>query len=685
MMSAMPLAAGVQVSKNLRLVRLLGRGGMGSVWVAHHAGLDREVAVKFVADELQASGDATVLARFSREAKLAAKIDSPYVVRVFDHGETDLGIPFIVMELLRGESLADRLSKAQRLSPAALVRAVRDIAEGLEAAHALGVVHRDIKPQNVFYAVAADGTETVKIVDFGIAKSDGITDPTTSATSSGVIVGTPQYMSPEQLMHAGPPDRSADVWALAVVTYEALVGRPPFTGATLAATLVAITRSEIEAPSSAVPGLPKGLDAFFGRAFSTRPEARFESPRALAEGLASAVENAGEDPVEIIPLSARSMAELPTGEFLAVGDTKRSASPELGFAATEPSTPRPVAPRIADGASMPAEATRRDGSAGRRPWILGGGALLVAGALLYAFLTSASADKTTPGADAPSSVVDAPPSSAAASPVQATSFEAVPATPASASAAPSALRVPVLARTKVKEGVAPHSTIFVSAFEVAHEPADDGGTFFEALDRCERKGLRLCTEAEWTRACEAEPTLARQASWTLSAATTALVTRGGTDCDTRDTSAPDVRDPARIGACCSRVVGTTSTGSNPAFLMTTAGKLLVFESTLNAGDARRFAAMSEPTVQFHGRALTGDDLAKAVEWVGKTSALFLDNCEVSIGDRQNAAGETERTWSAECVGLQTTPSKVARVARRITFGDGGLLEEVREPRNATFF
>jgi serine/threonine-protein kinase len=267
-MPAMTLAAGARVSKSLVLVRLLGRGGMGSVWVARHEGLDRDVAVKFVSDELRRSGDDAVLARFSREAKLAAKIDSPHVVRVFDHGETDDGVPFIVMELLRGESLAERLARDARLSPRALADVVRQVARGLEDAHALGVVHRDIKPQNIFFASAADGTETVKIVDFGIAKSDAVTDAASSATSSGVIVGTPQYMSPEQLMRAGSPDRSADVWALAVVAYESLVGRPPFVGETLAATLVAITKSELEPPSSAVPGRPGGVDAFFGRAFA---------------------------------------------------------------------------------------------------------------------------------------------------------------------------------------------------------------------------------------------------------------------------------------------------------------------------------------------------------------------------------------------------------------------------------
>jgi serine/threonine-protein kinase len=665
----MALAPGAKLSKSIRLVRLLGRGGMGSVWVAEHEGLGREVAVKFVSEDLQKAGDQAVFARFSREAKLAARLDSPHVVRVFDHGETEEGVAFIVMELLRGQSLAERIAERGRLAPAAVADLLTQVARGLDHAHALSVVHRDIKPHNIFYAKTADGSEVVKIVDFGIAKSDAVTSPTTHSTESGLIVGTPQYMSPEQLMRAGPPDRGADVWALAVVAYEALTGRVPFAGETLAATLVAITRAEVRPPTKSVPDLPTGLDGFFRRAFSLEPARRFQTASELAQAFALAMETAVADTVEPSPLSARSLGELPTGEFLALGKSEQAGEQPLGFAATEPGVVRPsVAP------TKPSASPRPAGRGRLAVWVAVAGALAVASVAYLSTRTPAAPDgETTPR----------PATSSEGSAAAQTEPSSAPSAAPSISIAEPRPRIGTIARTQIKDGMAPQSALYVAAFELAHEDGDGGATLHSAAERCERKGLSLCTEAQWTAACAALPELGREPSWTITPADDGVVVRGGPACDARSTAKPASTDPARVGVCCSRAVGTSTSGSNKAFLATTGGKLLAYEEALDTGDTSRLIAMSEPTVEFHGKTLSSEELGKTALWISKNSTLRLDSCKVSISDRRNADDQVERTWSADCVGLLTTPTKAAKVARRLTFGDGGLLEEVREPKSPT--
>ena len=296
---------------------------MGTVWVAHHETLDIEVAVKFILPDAATGtlGDAAV-ARFRREAQLAAKIDSPHVVRMLDHGiakSEGADVPYIVMELLRGESVAERLA-AGRLPPAEVVRIVSDVAEGLERAHELGVVHRDIKPQNLFLTRPKD---VVKVLDFGIARSsqaasDGAADDG-SATSTGAIVGTPFYMSPEQLLEAKTPDQSADVWALAVVAYELLTGQRPFSGETPARTMMLITQAKFERVSR-VADLPESADAFFERTFAPERDRRFATALALADGLRAAlsgVTGSAVAPARTIPDPAGDAgAALGTGEFV---------------------------------------------------------------------------------------------------------------------------------------------------------------------------------------------------------------------------------------------------------------------------------------------------------------------------------------------------------------------------------
>jgi eukaryotic-like serine/threonine-protein kinase len=274
----MTLGPGVLVNQNVRLTRLLGHGGMGAVWIADHLTLQVQVAVKFILADY--TKDAEALERFSREASSAARIRSPHVVQVFDHG-VFAGLPYIVMELLDGEDLASRIERAP-LTLGEMAPILHQIGKALAHAHALGVVHRDIKPANVFLTTAGDDL-LVKLLDFGVAKITRNDDPAYRKTQTGQLVGTPCFMSPEQIFGGGAVDYRVDLWALAVLVYEALMGALPFVGKTVGDVYLAINSATFAAPSSVDPVFPAELDAWFNRAFSRDPAGRFGSARELGD------------------------------------------------------------------------------------------------------------------------------------------------------------------------------------------------------------------------------------------------------------------------------------------------------------------------------------------------------------------------------------------------------------------
>ncbi len=277
---------GTLINPNVRLVRLLGVGGMGSVWVADHLSLQTQVAVKFISPEL-VKADPNIIARFNREATISAQIKSPHVVQTFDHGVMDAETPFIVMELLEGESLEDRVDRAGPLSLADTGLVVTQTAKALNKAHKLSVVHRDIKPDNLFL-VDADDELFVKVLDFGVAKHTHM--PSHSVvTSTGTMVGTPEYMSPEQVLSAKGVDHRADLWALGVVAYYALTGEVPFSGETLGSLCVAIAGAQFVPASQLRAALPKPLDQWFSRALQPDPANRFSSAKQMALSLSQII------------------------------------------------------------------------------------------------------------------------------------------------------------------------------------------------------------------------------------------------------------------------------------------------------------------------------------------------------------------------------------------------------------
>jgi serine/threonine-protein kinase len=276
----MDLKAGTAVTPSVTLLEPLDQGGMGAVWIAQHSGLDTRVAVKFIASDLP-KNHPELVARFKREARAASRIKSPHVVQTFDHGSMPDGTPFIVMELLEGSSMADWMDLVGRMAAGDVAKLVQQLAGVLGKAHKLGIVHRDIKPANIFVVDSGSDELFVKLLDFGVAKQAGLGNSV--VTRSGAMVGTPDYMSPEQVMDAKDVDHQADLWALSVVAYEALCGHRPFTGDTLGQLVVALNEGAFEPLSRRLPrGCPKALDGWFARALARDKSHRFGTARELA-------------------------------------------------------------------------------------------------------------------------------------------------------------------------------------------------------------------------------------------------------------------------------------------------------------------------------------------------------------------------------------------------------------------
>ena len=309
------------------VLRLLGRGGMGAVYEAQNVAIGKRVALKFVI--VDRTTDRSALSRFHREARAVSSVESAHIVQVFDTGETESGEPFLVMELLHGEDLGTRLERGRLAVEDALDLAVQTL-RGLRRAHAAGIIHRDLKPQNIFLARGEDDRTHVKIVDFGLSKILGDTLPgqpgSSSITQAGTLLGTPLYMSPEQIEAAPDVDHRTDLWSMGAILYEAIAGVPPFVASSYARLVIGICQRDPRPVDELAVGVPPALTRTIARALSRDRAHRFESADAFLAAI-----------LEVLPASARARAAAPSltsGEaratFESLPDAPKSADPASG-------------------------------------------------------------------------------------------------------------------------------------------------------------------------------------------------------------------------------------------------------------------------------------------------------------------------------------------------------------------
>jgi len=615
----MGLSAGTMVTDRIRLERLLGEGGMGSVWVAEHLTLGAKVAVKFVSPELSTKHP-ELHARFLREAAAAAKINSPHVVRTFDFGAMPDGTPFLVMELLEGESLADRLQREKALPPQETALVIGQVAKALSEAHRLGVVHRDIKPGNIF--LTRSGRDLfAKVLDFGIAK-DTAENTQSSSTKTGFALGTPQYMSPEQLMSAKGVDLQADLWALAVTAYETVTGTPPFRGETVPHLIVSIHAQKFEAPSSlhlppVVPDMA-ALDRFFARAFATDKDKRFRSALELADALAIACSDPSSAPASTA--AARTVYGAPVGEPIATAATEPQAPPkttmgaplDAGTTSAGPSTPiaeplpigtgtEPGAPTaVSSGAEAPRGTRvgsntvvpdRASSPEGPRPvalspvrpapaeksrtaiYIGAAGAVAAVGVVAALALGGPSKKNDAPDAET-AKTAEARPSAKRIASVETSG-------PATESASPSASGpAPSEGRGHVDERSAGNT--FVPAFDWKRA-SERSKTVVGAMRVCRDAGSSLCTEDQFAAACAADASVGNDMVLVGAKGPGFSTLRGGGGCDGKQSAGKE----ASV-LCCTDGVGVDA--DDETLRRTWAKRLTAYQVAQNNHDTAKLGA-----------------------------------------------------------------------------------------------
>jgi serine/threonine-protein kinase len=339
-MAESAISAGHVLVGRYRLETQLGAGGMGTIWRAQHLVLNAPVAVKVI--DRTAIPDEETLSRFMREAQSAAALRSPHVVQILDYG-IDGKVPFMAMELLEGENLAQRIKRHKRLTPQETFRVISHISRAIARAHEAGIVHRDLKPENVFL-VKNEDEEIAKVLDFGVAKVERHALSEGTRTRTGSILGTPFYMSPEQAQGNRMVDSRTDLWAIGVIAFECMTGKRPFYSEGLGDLVLAICVRDIPLPSS-IASVPIGFDAWWNRAVARDPEKRFQTAKELTEALREAL---GLEPREAGRESPRGAPEI---QVTSAPDTARNGDetpptdPIAGFQVSAVKTSAPFAVR----------------------------------------------------------------------------------------------------------------------------------------------------------------------------------------------------------------------------------------------------------------------------------------------------------------------------------------------------
>ena len=433
------IPVGFVIAGKYRVTGELGRGGMAAVYEAENVDIGKRVAIKVLAQELISS--TVVVERFLREARAVAAIRSPYICDVYDSGRLEDGRPFLVLELLEGESLYERMVRVGQIDVETTVTVMIQTCRGLTRAHAAGIVHRDLKPENIFVTKNEEGHLLCKILDFGLAKFyQPVDDGSAPArlTRDGAVFGTPAYMSPEQVRGQGAVDARADLWALGCITYECLTGRTVWsTDQGVAMTFAQIAQGILPDPALQRPDLPDSFKAWFHKALDKDIANRFQTPKEFADELVIATDTSppgsrGNESSNEISFSTRSGLESTTGSprdrASRGGGTRPSLGGAGGTASSANLAPTPMSHETSPVAGPPPaaapEPAERSGGGGKALLTIGFvAALAAAGYFGYRTLVppskatgsgSASADAGTPptASSVPSAVTSGVPTTA---------------------------------------------------------------------------------------------------------------------------------------------------------------------------------------------------------------------------------------------------------------------------------
>lgn len=388
-----------------RIVRLIGRGGMGAVYEGMHTFIDRRVAIKV----LLPTQDATAGVRFEQEARAAGRIGNDHILEVFDIGTQPDGSKYMVTEFLDGEPLASRIERSGRLSEAEVVPIALQLLSGLAAAHRAGVIHRDLKPDNVFLLREKAGhPDFVKIIDFGISKFSQLDSDGLSMTKTGMLVGTPYYMSPEQARGKGGIDARADIYAVGVMLYECLSGRVPFEAESFNDLLFKVVLENPLPLTDLVPGLDAEFAALAMRGMAREPNDRFQTADEFHAAIAAWAESRG------VAMSLSGRLTLSSSGL--VGVASRGSRPSFTDLSPEGAVRRAVETPSTFGASGAFAGATEDVPLLRRPVVLVGGSIALALLVgLAVFLGSATEQPEILPVEVASAVVEVGPSPFASS------------------------------------------------------------------------------------------------------------------------------------------------------------------------------------------------------------------------------------------------------------------------------
>jgi len=690
---------GGTVDGKYRVDAVVGSGGFGVVYRAHHLGFEQKVALKClrVPEQLTSAEREHFREMFLAEGRLLHQLSraTAGIVQALDLGAavspTKQWTPYLVLEWLEGEPLSQLLVARRNAGLGGFplgdaIALLEPPARALSVAHAQGVAHRDIKPANLFLARIGN-RDVLKILDFGIAKVMAETESVTRAfeeTGASLQAFTARYGAPEQFSRRyGATGPWTDVFALALVLVEAVAGRPALEGAD-AAQLFVQSADPDHRPTLAAFGVPvpEGIEAVLLRALAVDPRERFANAGDFWDALEAVARESG---LPVRPPLESLSTDLPRASTIHA--EPRADSARSGPARVEP--PRADAPPPTELNSSTALGSARPRTSQLRSVLAVGIGALTIGAAATVFLVMKP--KTEPD-------TSAEPAASAPSDGSNTAREAPPAPVTAAPATaprPTATRRPIplsgVPQRDVPAGA--HGEFMLGAFRVLARDGSFGEDYKGAAAMCADVGLTVCTELQWERACTAFPELAGAASWTNNVtAENVAVVRGGKTCGDTANAPIGERQPDRYGLCCERAIAMTTGNLQKAYLQTTADRILSLERVLNQRDANGFQALTEPTILVDGEKKTQAQLSKIIgqlQSVAQDMLVINERCSVSV-QAQKVKKRVKRKltttyqttgWTAEC--RQLAQEHGTLKATDVTFGftAASKLKEIRtKPR-----